>query len=237
MNLILQGADGRCLVKDIIVTVDPAALQSTLSRIFPANARSPSSPPRTPSCSRGTATDSLRLDQILTLAYAYAGDNKRVVNLMAVGAPQQVMLEVTIAEVGKSVLDNLDVDFTRMLTTADGTCRGSSPGSSVAARRPGPVQPEPRGGAISNNATGLTTGATRGGDLAAELAVARLHAARGGREEARRPGARARGAEHHGHQRPVGQLPFGRQDLHPVAQNQNGTGTTITLEERSSASA
>ena len=85
---------------------------------------------------QGTATDAIRLDQILTLAYAHAGDSKRVVNLMAVGAPQQVMLEVTIAEVGKNVLDNLDIDFTRHATTADGSVSRIFSGSSAAAPRP-----------------------------------------------------------------------------------------------------
>ena len=145
MNLILQGADGRCLVKDIIVTVDPAALQSTLSRIFPSEREVTVLASQDTIVLQGTATDAIRLDQILTLAYAHAGDSKRVVNLMAVGAPQQVMLEVTIAEVGKNVLDNLDIDFTRMPRRPTGACRGSSRDLRRRRRGPGPVQPEPRG--------------------------------------------------------------------------------------------
>ena len=101
---------------------------------------------------QGTATDALRLDQILTLAYAHAGDSKRVVNLMAVGAPQQVMLEVTIAEVGKNVLDNLDIDFTRMPRRPTGACRGSSRDLRRRRRGPGPVQPEPSRAAPSRTA-------------------------------------------------------------------------------------
>ncbi len=35
MNVVLQANDGRCLVKDLVVTVDPASLQSTLNAVMP----------------------------------------------------------------------------------------------------------------------------------------------------------------------------------------------------------
>ena len=35
MNVVLQGADGRCTVKDLIVTIDPAPLQAQLSELMP----------------------------------------------------------------------------------------------------------------------------------------------------------------------------------------------------------
>ena len=35
MNVVLQGADGRCLVKDIVVTIDPDALQAKLGELLP----------------------------------------------------------------------------------------------------------------------------------------------------------------------------------------------------------
>src|SRR5207253_2490700 len=44
----------------------------------------------------------------------------RVVNMLRVAAPQQVMLEVKIAEVSKTLIDNFGLDFSRISTSADG---------------------------------------------------------------------------------------------------------------------
>ena len=52
----------------------------------------------------GKVSDSIRLDQVMSLATAY-GDGKKVVNMLRIGTPQQVMLEVKIAEVSKTLLD------------------------------------------------------------------------------------------------------------------------------------
>ena len=45
----------------------------------------------------------------------------RVVNLLGVGAPQQVMLEVKVAEVSKTVLDQYGINFSRAYALADGS--------------------------------------------------------------------------------------------------------------------
>jgi pilus assembly protein CpaC len=233
MNLILQGADGRCLVKDIIVTVDPAALQSSLSRIFPSEREVTVLASQDTIVLQGTATDSIRLDQILSLAYAYAGDNKRVVNLMSVGAPQQVMLEVTIAEVGKSVLDHLDVDFTRMLTTADGSVSRIFSGIfGGGAATLGRFSPNLAGGAISNSATGATSGATA-------AAISQLNSlSRGstllGVDAKKRDGLVRVLAEPNIMAISGQSASFlsGGKIFIPVAQNRDGGASTITLEEK-----
>ncbi|MBC7454137.1 MAG: type II and III secretion system protein family protein, partial [Massilia sp.] len=67
----------------------------------------------------GKVSDAAKLDEAMRLATAY-GDGKRVVNLLRVTAPQQVMLEVKIAEVSKTLLDKFGIDFARMFTSADG---------------------------------------------------------------------------------------------------------------------
>ena len=56
----------------------------------------------------GSVSDAIKLDQVMSLATSY-GDGKKVVNLLRVTAPQQVMLEVKIAEVSKTLLDQLRV--------------------------------------------------------------------------------------------------------------------------------
>jgi pilus assembly protein CpaC len=107
MNVVLQSADGTCYIKDVIVTIDPMALQSKLAELMPEERGI-----RVRSAERsivltGEISDALKLDDVMSLAGAYGADGKKVVNLMRVARPQQVMLEVKIAEVSKTLLDRL----------------------------------------------------------------------------------------------------------------------------------
>ena len=106
MNIVLQSADGRCVVKDIIVTVDPDTLQAKLTELMPEETGVKVRGADTSLVLTGSVSDGVRLEQIMSLAASY-GDPKRLVNLLRVTAPQQVMLEVKIAEVGKTLLDKL----------------------------------------------------------------------------------------------------------------------------------
>ncbi|MDH6590741.1 pilus assembly protein CpaC [Variovorax sp. TBS-050B] len=107
MNVVLQSADGTCYIKDVIVTIDPGALQAKLAELMPEESRI-----RVRSAERsivltGEISDALKLDDVMSLASAYGADGKKVVNLLRVATPQQVMLEVKIAEVSKTLLDRL----------------------------------------------------------------------------------------------------------------------------------
>jgi pilus assembly protein CpaC len=106
MNVVLQSADGRCHVKDIVVTIDPGALQSVLADLMPDETGIKVRGAENALVLTGMVSDANKLDQIVTLASSY-GDGKKVVNMMRVTAPQQVMLEVKIAEVSKTLLDKL----------------------------------------------------------------------------------------------------------------------------------
>lgn len=119
MNVVVQGTDGRCAVKDIVVTIDPDTLQSQLRDLMPEENAIKVRGAENSLVLSGTVSDLVKLDQVMMLATSYA-DTKKVVNLLRVTAPQQVMLEVTIAEVSKTLLDRLGLDFTRAFTTADG---------------------------------------------------------------------------------------------------------------------
>ena len=104
MNVILQSADGRCVVKDFIVTIDPDTLQAKLAELMPEETDIKVKGAENAIVLTGKVSDSIRLDQVMSLATAY-GDGKKVVNMLRIGAPQQVMLEVKIAEVSKTLLD------------------------------------------------------------------------------------------------------------------------------------
>lgn len=106
MNVILQDAEGRCHLKDIVVTVDPEALQSLLADLVPDERGIRVRAAENSLVLTGEVSDATVLDQVLSLAASY-GDGKKVVNLLHVAGAQQVMLEVKIAEVSKTLLDKL----------------------------------------------------------------------------------------------------------------------------------
>lgn len=106
MNVVLQSADGRCVVKDIVVAADPETLQATLNTLMPEETGIKVRIAESSLVLTGSVTDAVKLNQVMSLAGSY-GDTKKVVNLLRVNAPQQVMLEVKIAEVSKTLLDKL----------------------------------------------------------------------------------------------------------------------------------
>ena len=116
MNVVLQSASGECFVRDIIVTVDPGTLQAQLKELMPEETGIRVLGAESSLVLSGKVSDAAKLDEILTLANSY-GDGKKVVNLLRVSSPQQVMLEVKIAEVSKTLLDRFGIDYTRLLSS------------------------------------------------------------------------------------------------------------------------
>jgi len=106
MNVVLQSADGRCLIKDLIVTIDPGTLQAKLTELMPEETGIRVRGAENALVLTGKVSDAVKLDQVMSLATSY-GDGKKVVNMLRVTSPQQVMLEVKIAEVSKTLLDKL----------------------------------------------------------------------------------------------------------------------------------
>ncbi|MBS0449730.1 MAG: type II and III secretion system protein family protein [Proteobacteria bacterium] len=106
MNVVMQNADGTCFLKDIMVTVDPGALQSTIAQVLPGEKGIQVRGAESALVLTGEVTDAAKVDQVMSLAAAY-GDGRKIVNMMRVTSSQQVMLEVKIAEVSKTLLDKL----------------------------------------------------------------------------------------------------------------------------------
>ena len=109
-NVVLQHADDHCTVKDLIVTIDPSPLQAQLNTLMPEEKGIKVRGAENALVLTGYISDSIKLDQAMSLAMSY-GDGKRVVNLLRITAPQQVMLEVKIAEVSKTLIDKLGTQF------------------------------------------------------------------------------------------------------------------------------
>ena len=106
MNVVLQGADGQCSVKDLVVTIDPGALQAKLAELMPEETGIKVKGAENALVLTGVVSSAVKLDQVMSLAASY-GDSKKLVNLLRISSPQQVMLEVKVAEVSKTLLDKL----------------------------------------------------------------------------------------------------------------------------------
>jgi len=145
-NMIVQGKSGVCNVVEVVVGIDPSALQASLAALMPEQKHIVVSAAGDTLVLSGTVSDTQAAARVLELATAFvrrparalsaAGDKEaapasgtgaangaaaqaRVINFLNVSAPQQVMLEVKIAEVSKTLLDKLETGVT--LTAGGGS--------------------------------------------------------------------------------------------------------------------
>jgi pilus assembly protein CpaC len=229
MNLVLQGSDGRCLVKDIIVTIDPAILQAKIAELMPEETGVKVRGAENAIVLTGKVSDALKLDDIVTLASSY-GDGKKVVNLLRVTTPQQVMLEVKIAEVSKTILDHFGLDFSRAYTSADGT--RSRILSGIIGGTPAVFGQFSPGGTITGSAASSVTGSTAG--AAASLSTISKSSSLFGLDAEKQDGLIRVLAEPNIMAISGQSASFlsGGKIFIPVAQNGSGAGNVITLEEK-----
>jgi len=137
-NMIIQGKSGLCSVLDITVAMDPSAVQATLSAAMPEERDIKVLAASDALVLTGTVSDAGAAARAVELATAYVrrplraltvpdkeeansqNNNQnpagaataRVINMLVVRAPQQVQLEVKIAEVSKTLLDRLEAGVT-----------------------------------------------------------------------------------------------------------------------------
>jgi pilus assembly protein CpaC len=135
-NMIVQGRSGRCQIIDVIVNIDADGLQRTLQQLLPAERNIRVSTAAGNLVLAGSVSNAQAAQQAMEIANAYAGAQptqqqqasttnfagagaslsqqsssvskpSEVINMMTVGSPQQVMLEVKVAEVSKTLLNQL----------------------------------------------------------------------------------------------------------------------------------
>ncbi|APA71698.1 type II and III secretion system protein family protein [Janthinobacterium sp. 1_2014MBL_MicDiv] len=140
-NMIIQGKSGVCSVVNVSVSMDPAGLQATLAALMPDEKSIRVTAVADSLVLSGTVQDAGAVLRAVELAHAYvrrttaplalpkpadgaavpppavaagggATPNSRIINMLDVSAPQQVMLAVQIAEVSKSLLERLEVGAT-----------------------------------------------------------------------------------------------------------------------------
>ncbi len=114
-SLMIWDKSGRVTVMDVAVLgaasgMGAAALQGKLNQLLPTEKGITVTTAGTSLVLSGAVADAVKVDKAMALAEAYAGKDK-VINMLQVGAPQQVMLEVKMAEISKNLLDQLGVAF------------------------------------------------------------------------------------------------------------------------------
>jgi pilus assembly protein CpaC len=117
-NIVVWGKNGETKVVDVSVGIDPAGLQAKLMAVLPGETDLKVQVAGDSLVLTGSVSSAVRLDKAVELANAYAG--KKVLNFLQVSSPQQVMLEVKVAEINRTMAEKLGFDFQGALTSAGG---------------------------------------------------------------------------------------------------------------------
>ena len=120
-NMIVQGRSGACRVIDVAVGADAGGLQASLLQLMPTERDIHVSTAAGTIVLAGTVSSSQAAQQAVQIAHAYgdsagdaAGGGKQgggVLNMLNVTSPQQVMLEVKVAEVSKTLINQMGSAF------------------------------------------------------------------------------------------------------------------------------
>ena len=211
-NVVLLDQAGGCTAFAVVVGLDTAALQTVIGQLLPEEKGIRVSAAYDSVVLTGTVNDSGSVIRVMDLANAFvrtggngasvAGANPRIVNMLSTAAPQQVMLEVKVAEVSKSLIDKLGVQLGASKVTRDWRFNlladFLTQGNGVAAAA------KPSGG------FSLVVDAQKDDGLVKVLAEPTIMAISG----------------------QEGRFNAGGKIFIPVSQQNTGGGTTITLEEK-----
>lgn len=129
-NLILWNKNNDATIIDLAVDLDTSALGARFEQLLSGEKDVRITTAANTLVLSGVVSDAVKLDQMLALANAYvqrsaaaggaadgaaaggqAGNSPRVINMASVAAPQQVMLEVRVAEISKTLVDQLGVSI------------------------------------------------------------------------------------------------------------------------------
>lgn len=152
-NMIIQSKSGICTIIDVTVSMDPDSLQQTLNELLPEEKNIKVSAAADSLILSGTVEDAIAANRAVDIASTYVRRrvmpldvskestnnnqnnqqnmnqqntdmvNPRIVNMLSVSAQQQVMLEVKVAEVSKTLLDKLGANLSLSQTSGNWTYR------------------------------------------------------------------------------------------------------------------
>jgi len=119
-NMIVQGKSGACEVINVVVNADSGGLQTSLSQLMPDEPNIRVATVAGDLVLAGRVSSAQAAGEAQEIAKAYArssapgngngngnGKTASVLNMMSVDSPQQVMLEVKVAEVSKTLLNQM----------------------------------------------------------------------------------------------------------------------------------
>lgn len=109
-NLLVWTAQGQTTLRDISVGADTDSLHAKLREYVPSAENLRVDSVADSLVLSGRVSDGMKMQRLMALTEAFNG-NKKVINLLSVHGAQQVMLEVKVAEVSKTLLDELGVDI------------------------------------------------------------------------------------------------------------------------------
>lgn len=109
-NLLVWTAQGSTTLRDISVGADTDTLHAKLREYVPSAENLRVDSVADTLVLSGRVSDGMKVQRLMALTEAFNG-NKKVINLLRVYGTQQVMLEVKVAEVSKTLLDELGVDM------------------------------------------------------------------------------------------------------------------------------
>ncbi|MDN7676182.1 type II and III secretion system protein family protein, partial [Burkholderia oklahomensis] len=120
-NMIVQGRSGACQIIDVAVGADAGGLQTSLRQLMPAERDIRVSTAADTIVLAGNVSDAQAAQQAVAIAKAYSdrtnvgpgagagagGPRGGVLNMLTVTSPQQVLLEVKVAEVSKTLINQM----------------------------------------------------------------------------------------------------------------------------------
>jgi pilus assembly protein CpaC len=120
-NIIVRSRAGVCTIMNIVVGIDTMALESRLNQFLPGSAIKVTAAADSVVLS-GSIADATQVERAMLIAAAYAGQggSSKVINMLSVANPQQVMLEVKVAEINRTLAEKLGFDFAKQLTGGGG---------------------------------------------------------------------------------------------------------------------
>jgi pilus assembly protein CpaC len=120
-NMIVQGRSGACQIIDVVVNVDSGGLQASLTQLMPEERGIRVSTAADNLVLAGHVSSAQAAQEAVEIATVYSshtsadgtgtnagtGKSGGVLNMLTVDSPQQVMLEVKVAEVDKTLINQL----------------------------------------------------------------------------------------------------------------------------------